>query len=336
MALRDSGAGMAGGGALRAVRRLFPDAALVEHAIPLGDQHGAYSEQPQLREARVVEGGSLRAIRVVGEPAVKFAAFLDGVQRARMMSHWQGIPIITGVVAAVVRVRVQRRTVTWGHRSPSVRRALYVPLRYLPVAKVEVVASVAEADGFAVVDTAATDERGNFPSRHPAALHACALERVRDDRERLERELAEEWCARESGPIYIDGGISGSGRVAAAACAVGVVKSHQTIFADGDALRVVLTLPRGWRSSVFNIEPRARAAVASWYLRMHDPAGHDATFGLVRVEVSRDCADLAERANEVSRWILAEAAPLALPDSRWDRMAYGIRDCEEFLRAISW
>jgi hypothetical protein len=27
--------------------------------------------------------------------------------------------------------------------------------------------------------------------------------------------------------------------------------------------------------------------------------------------------------------------PLALPDSRWDRMAYPVRECEEFLRAIS-
>ena len=42
----------------------------------------------------------------------------------------------------------------------------------------------------------------------------------------------------------------------------------------------------------------------------------------------------AARANEVSRWVLAEALPLALPDGRWDKMAYGIRDCEEFLRAI--
>lgn len=329
MSLSDSGADVPGRTALRAVRRLLPDAAIVEHAAPVGEQHGAYGEQPRLCEAQVVEGGPLRAVRVVGRPEVKFAAFLDGVQRARVVSHWQGIPIISGVVAAAVRVRVQRRTITWGHCPPSVRRALYMPFRYLPEA-------VKYADGYPLVDTAAADERGNFPSLHPAALHACALERVRADRERLERELAEAWCARESAPIYMDGGISGSARVASAACVVGVVKSHQTLFADGDALRVVLTLPCGWRSSVFRIEPRSRSAVASWYLRMHEPAGHDATFGLVRVEVARDCADLAARANEVSRWVMAEAAPLALPDSRWDRMAYGIRDCEEFLRAISW
>jgi hypothetical protein len=45
--------------------------------------------------------------------------------------------------------------------------------------------------------------------------------------------------------------------------------------------------------------------------------------------------DAASRADEISRWIIAEGAPLALPDGRWDKMAYGIRDTEEFLRAIS-
>jgi len=54
------------------------------------------------------------------------------------------------------------------------------------------------------------------------------------------------------------------------------------------------------------------------------------------VEVAhRPDAALAVRADEVSRWVLAEASPLALPDSRWDKMVYGIRDCEEFLRAVS-
>jgi hypothetical protein len=43
---------------------------------------------------------------------------------------------------------------------------------------------------------------------------------------------------------------------------------------------------------------------------------------------------LTARADQLSRWILAEAAPVALPDGRWDKMAYGIRDCEEFLRAV--
>ena len=43
---------------------------------------------------------------------------------------------------------------------------------------------------------------------------------------------------------------------------------------------------------------------------------------------------VSRRADEVSSWVLAETLPLAVPDARWDKMVYGIHDCEEFLRAI--
>ena len=82
--------------------------------------------------------------------------------------------------------------------------------------------------------------------------------------------------------------------------------------------------PNGWR-----------ATVASWYLRLRESS--DPLWGLVRVEVSMQANSgkraLGERADQISRWILAEAAPLALPDSRWDTTAYGIRDCQQFLRS---
>jgi len=85
---------------------------------------------------------------------------------------------------------------------------------------------------------------------------------------------------------------------------------------------------------VFKVSPRARNSVLSWYLRQRSPEGHDPLWGLVRVEMS-ECANPSDRADEISRWILAERNPLALPDGRWDKMSYGVRDCEEFLRAIS-
>jgi hypothetical protein len=33
--------------------------------------------------------------------------------------------------------------------------------------------------------------------------------------------------------------------------------------------------------------------------------------------------------------MLAERAPLALPDARWDTMTYGVRSVEEMLRAVA-
>ena len=85
---------------------------------------------------------------------------------------------------------------------------------------------------------------------------------------------------------------------------------------------------------MFKVSPRSRHSVASWYVRIRPATGRDALFGLVRVEAAGG-DDIVDRANEISRWIIAESAPLALPDGRWDKMAYGIRDTEEFLRAIS-
>jgi hypothetical protein len=76
--------------------------------------------------------------------------------------------------------------------------------------------------------------------------------------------------------------------------------------------------------------------VLSWYLRLRDAEGRDALWGLVRVEMSvRPRESVSARADELSRWLLAESMPLAAPDPRWDRMAYGIRSAEEFLRATT-
>jgi hypothetical protein len=79
--------------------------------------------------------------------------------------------------------------------------------------------------------------------------------------------------------------------------------------------------------------------VASWYLRLRDPAGRDPMWGLVRIEAALpDAAEspaaVEARFDAASRAVLAEAAPLALPDGRWDKMVYPIRDCEQFLKAI--
>jgi hypothetical protein len=321
-------------GALKALRALLPDAEIIQNPSSDSDLYGgAYSDPPTLQQVRVLEGTVIRAIRVPGDPEIAFAAFLDGVQRARIVSHRNGVPIFFGTVAAAIRVRINRRLITWKRVGPLVKHGLYMPFRYLPSMDTN------SMDGIDIIDTAIPDEKGHFPSRHPGALHAVAVAQISAAREALERQLAETWCATESAPLFIDGGISGSERVASAPCAVGVIKSHQTLYVKGDSLEEVMSLKYGERSSVFTVEHGRRAGVMSWYLRVRDPKGRDALFGLVRVEAaltsSTVTGDLTARANQISRWILAEVAPLALPDTRWDKMMYGVRDCEEFLRAIS-
>ncbi len=333
MLVSNSGRDAASQAALRVLMERLPRVSAIDGGASVEPM--VSSDPPVLRAAQLVEGSTLRAIAVrgaEGRTESRFGAFLDGAQRVQIMGHHEGIPVVYATTSAAVRVRVNRRMVTWGHQPPRVQRQFFLPLRYLP--SLGEIRSRGGGSPLDVVDTARADEGGAYPSLHPTALLDRALSAVAEARERLEHELAEMWCASMETPIFIDGGISGNPRVAASPAAIGVVKSHRTLFVEGDALRTVFALARGERSSVFRVSPRSRSSVISWYLRVRDPKGRDAMWGLVRVEAS-ETDRAAERADEISSWVIAEMSPLSLPDGRWDKMAYGIRDCEEFLRAIS-
>ena len=326
MALLQPGPDAASRAALRYIQRMLPGVDAVE-AGQLSDPAFPRMDPPQLAAAPLLGGGAMRAIEVRGEPEARFAAFLDGTQSVRIVARHGGVPIVLGIVGAAVRERIDRRLVTWTGCAPLVERRLYLPFAYAP-------ALAGESDpAFTVVDT--TDaSMGELPSRHPAALLESAIKSVRRDRERVEAILAEAWCAAREEPICIDGGIASSARVAGSGVAVGVVKTHNTIHAEGADLDVVLGLAQGERTPPFRIQSGGRAPVSSWYLRLRGNKGHDATWGLVRIEACDTVSSDAD-VDRISRWVLAEAAPLALPDARWDKMSYGVRNSEEFLRAIA-
>lgn len=290
---------------------------------------GSAVDVPRLVSATVLEGTSLRAQPVGAATVSGFSAFVDGTQASHVIRHVDGVPIIRGTVAAVVRVRRDRRMSTWRH---VVRTNVYAPRGLLSAA----LNAALDALGAPVVDTTVVE--GATVIAHPFAVRDAAIHFVQKDRERAEQELVKQWCGVVGEPIFIDGGASGSDRVDGDSCVVGVVKSHRTLYAQGEGLQAVLRLRGGERSSVFQITSPKRSVVASWYLRLRDPSGRDPMWGLVRVEIPdpRGVSPriVAERANDVSRWVLAEAAPIAAPDARWDKMVYGIRDCEEFLRAV--
>ena len=312
----------------RQLAALLPEARPAGPGEPTLELARQGNDAPRLISATVIEGASLRAQRVDGSPEPAFRAFLDGTQRSETAFHIGAIPVVLGRVAAVVRERRDRRLHTWG--APLREQRLFAPRTLL---------SSAHWNALASLPVALDDITDGAPATaaHPFALREAAFHRVQSRREALERQLAERWCGMEREPLLVDGGISGSEAVAVSRLTVGVVKSHRTLYAEGDALGVVLGLGRGERSSVFRISSPRRTTVASWYLRLREPSGHDPMWGLVRVEVAHPAPDamarLGERADEVSRWVLAEASPLALPDARWDKMVYGVRDCEEFLRA---
>jgi hypothetical protein len=335
MLASNSGPDSASRAALRSLMQRLPGMSAVEGG---SIEPPMSSDPPLLKSAKIVEGSSLRVVKVpdfTRQTVSGFGAFLDGTQQVRLVAHYFGMPVVFGTVAAGVRIRVNRRLITWGHQPPRVERKIYLPLRYLPpLAELSDVNRAIANANWEIVDTSMPDKDGEYPSQHPAVLQERATRAVDRERDRVEDALADAWCARAEAPLYIDGGISRSERVASSSCAIGVIKSHRTLYFDGHEVGKVLGLKKGERTSVFRVSPRSRSSVLSWYLRIRDVAGHDPMWGLVRIEVAESDRP-TERADEISRWVMAETTPLALPDGRWDKMAYGVRDCEEFLRAIS-
>jgi hypothetical protein len=318
----------------RALQVVLPDIASSPHRGPSLDLHALPTDPPRLAPCDVIEDARLRQRAVEGAPEVGFAAFLDGVQQTHALTYVDGIPIVAGRVAAVIRKRVDRRMTTWGAGAREALR-LYAPRLALTRSYWEAL----ERSGLEIVDTLKDD--GEVENLHPLELLRRALQVVKNHRDVLERELADQWCEEAAAPLYADGGLPRGARAPSSEWCVGVVKSHHTLYVAGDALRTMLALPEASRSSIFVVERSRRAHVASWYLRLREGVrGGDPMWGLVRVEVAlpsgeSDSAALSRRADQVSRWILAERAPLSLPDARWDRMTYGVKDCEEYLRATS-
>jgi hypothetical protein len=113
---------------------------------------------------------------------------------------------------------------------------------------------------------------------------------------------------------------------------LGIAKSHAALPFSGTDLEQYLRLPQGCRSPLFQPAGNEVAPVHSWALRLWPWEGKDLLHGLIRIEAapgvtSREGADL------LSRWLLAERSPLSAPDPRWDRLLYGIRAVEQYLRA---
>jgi hypothetical protein len=158
---------------------------------------------------------------------------------------------------------------------------------------------------------------------------------VRRARAHLERELAETATASlgEDEWLVLDGLLSRSPAVARHPRALGVIKSHGAQFLEGRGLERALTLPAGYRTSVFAVRGgHTRTEVYSWYLRLWPWEGNDLLYGLLRVE-ARANRDTVARATAVSSWLWVERAPLATPATRWDRLLYPLYHVEEYLKA---
>jgi hypothetical protein len=293
-----------------AVRGLTPASVIPEAS-------GGRTEEACIRPASLAEDAEL-AWHAVGpaEPWPGTLAFLDGVQRSVLLAYAGSAPVVFGEVAAAVRERRERRLVTVVEE-----RTLLVIGR---PAALEAAGELPDA----VRSVALPDDESSHPVRDLVNA-ARALDRARGA---LELAMGERYRRRADGWLVVDGALTESPIWAADPRMVAVSKSHATLPFDGPDLERYLRLPEGHRSSVYTPETRSLTPIREWALRLWPWEGKDVFHGLVRVAVA-PANGHPDTADALSRWLLAERAPLSTPDKRWDRLLYGIHSVEAYLRA---
>jgi hypothetical protein len=275
------------------------------------------AEEACIRPARIVEGKSLGIIPIgQAAPWPGSLAYLDGIQRLEIIGYDGSAPILAAEVAAAVRERQDRRllTVVEARRSLALGRP-----------------SALAAAGAALGDLELLPLPEDEPA-HPLRDMVNAGHALDQARGALELVVGDSYRAQSDGWLVLDGSLSVSPRWAADPRIVAISKSHSVLPFDGQDLEQYLRLPCGHRSSIYAPAARSLAPVRAWGLRLWPWEGKDLLHGLVRVEVAPTNGSTA-KADEISRWIMAERAPVSAPDRRWDRLLYGIYSVEQYLKA---
>ena len=310
-----------------------------EEPIPMGRPHHL-EEPPGPRDLGRHDGTS------------RLCYFLDGVQSSREIGRIEMAPIIVATVAAAIVNRCDRRFSRMPIESPpTVVQAVILP-RSAGDARVEAFWELLLKAGFSelgpdevpssphlVLDSAEYMAEAD-PSDY-VGMRERARVRVRALRERLEGGMMRRWeldnrtLEDSDAWIAVDGqlkDIRESNRRA-----IGLIKSVARPEFVGKDVGMLLDLEPGMRTTSFvpdwqlRRDPSERRT--SWYLRMWPPQrGADALGSLMRVEAPRDMEP--DIVDEISRWILAERAPLAKPDPRWPAMIYPIHYVEKILKPL--
>jgi hypothetical protein len=277
--------------------------------------------------------------------------FLDGVQSSREIGRIEMAPVIVSTVAAAIVNRCDRRFSRMPLESPPVVVQAVILPRSTGDAKVEAFWDLLLEAGFSELDPdevpssphLVLDSAEYMPDADPSdyvGMRERARVRVRALRERLEGGMLREWegddrVLNSDAWIAVDGqlrDIRESNRRA-----IGLIKSVARPEFVGKDVGMLLDLEPGMRTTSFvpdwqlRRDPGERRT--SWYLRMWPPQrGADALGSLMRVEAPRDTEP--DQVDEISRWILAERAPLAKPDPRWPAMIYPIQYVEKILKPL--
>ena len=292
--------------------------------------------------------------REIGEPdgTSRLCYFLDGVQSSREIGRIEMSPVVVSTVAAAIVNRCDRRFSRMPLEDPpTVVQAVILP-RSAGDAKIEAFWDLLVGAGFSPFgpDDAPSsrhlviDSAEYVPGADPTdyvGMREMARSRVRTLRERLEGEMLRRWELDDRTLEDPDAWIAVDGQLRdireSNRRAIGLIKSVARPEFVGKDVAMLLDLEPGMRTTSFVPDWQLRRDQSerrtSWYLRMWPPQqGADALGSLMRVEAPRETGP--ETIDEISRWILAERAPLAKPDPRWPAMIYPIHYVEKILKPL--
>src|SRR5918997_4054136 len=278
--------------------------------------------------------------------------FLDGVQSSREIGRIGMSPVIVATVAAAIVNRCDRRFSRLPRESPpAVVQAVILP-RSAGDAKVGAFWDLLLEAGFSelglgeipssphlILDSAEYVSEAD-PSDY-VGMREMARVRVRALRERLEGGMLRTWELDDKTLENPDAWIAVDGQLKDIResnwRAIGLIKSVARPEFVGKDVGMLLDLEPGMRTTSFVPDWQLRRSPGdrrtSWYLRVWpQQRGADALGSLMRVEAHRDMPP--ESVDEISRWILAERAPLAKPDPRWPAMIYPIHYVEKILKPL--
>jgi hypothetical protein len=310
-----------------------------EEPVPTGRPHHL-EEPPGPRDLGNHDGTS------------RLCYFLDGVQSSRELGRVEMSPVIVATVAAAIVNRCDRRFSRMPIESPpTVVQAVILP-RSAGDARVEAFWELLLKAGFSELGP---DEVPSYPhlvldsaeyiaEADPSdyvGMRERARVRVRALRERLEGGMMRRWELDDRTLEDPDAWIAVDGQLKdireSNRRAIGLIKSVARPEFVGKDVGMLLDLEPGMRTTSFIPDWQLRRDLSerrtSWYLRMWPPQrGADALGSLMRVEAPRDTEP--DMVDEISRWILAERAPLAKPDPRWPAMIYPIHYVEKILKPL--
>ena len=322
---------------------------LLNFAQDLDDSAFAFGSEPQepIENSAVILEGDSNSLSLIDfycsdQDHSGFNYFLDGIERKRVLFYHNFIPVTYGYMSAAIIKRENK--IMSSAEFMDTKEFLYLPFVedgdepefYF---KVDDFLSY-EIYPFNIGTKSKNDE--DYP-KTPQALAKRAHSAIQENRRKMESSLAKKWLKEKSNSkdwLFVDGGLTSiTTEVLDNSNVVGVIKSHNVQFFDYKDQCKLYKLKKGQRSCVF--QPldgnNKEKKVFSWYMKLHENNRGSIDFGLIRIEIPAK-QQLLSKVNQISQWILLEAKPVAFPASRWDRMIYPIKYCEDYLKskAPSW